>query len=582
MAFNGIRQEFIVQMKRDPIKFVDTQFDLVVIGGGIYGACIAWDAALRGLSVALIERGDFGQETSANSLKTVHGGLRYLQDFDLNLVRMMIEERSTYLRIAPHLVQPLACLTPTYKQLMKSKLVLGSALKINDLAGYDRNISLSPGQEIPNSQILSKEACRTVLPGLQMNNITGAAHWYDAQIYDTERLTFAFIASAASAGAIVGNYIEAVGLIIEENQIKGISARDVISEEHFHIRTRVVVNAAGPWIDQTLDNFKLNSRERIFNHSLAINIIAKRIIDEYAVGLPSWPKVNNNTSTEHAASHMLFVSPWRGKSIIGTFHSHFIGDPEKFGIQEDALQKIIAETNSAYPGAELTLDDIDYVHFGFLPEYHNQLSEEVKLVRKSRIIEHDTIDGISGLISVMGVKYTTARHAAEKVIDLVLKKFGFSSRPYKTSTTPIFGGKIDHLGEFLSKAIQDDSSILTQDTIKHWVKSYGTEYSKLRTLLGDSGEQIPYSQFSQPVINAQVKYAVREEMAIKLSDVLLRRTGIGSIGIPPDPVLESIANTTAAELGWSSVKKNSEIEEIMVYYRRHGSFGPMVKNTEIL
>ena len=131
-------------MKRNPQEFADNIFDVLVIGGGIYGACIVWDAALRGLSVGLIERNDFGQETSANSLKTVHGGLRYLQDADLNLVRRMIRERSSYLRIAPHLVHPLACLTPTYSSLMKSKMVMGVALKINDLAGYDRNREAHP------------------------------------------------------------------------------------------------------------------------------------------------------------------------------------------------------------------------------------------------------------------------------------------------------------------------------------------------------------------------------------------------------------------------------------------------------
>lgn len=581
MALNGIRKEIIVQMKRDPLKFVDTQFDIVVIGGGIYGACIAWDAALQGLSVALIERGDFGQETSANSLKTVHGGLRYLQDLDLNLIRTMIEERSTYLRIAPHLVQPLACLTPTYKPLMKSKPVLGTALRLNDYAGYDRNKSLSPDQHIPSSRIITREACLRTLPGLPVNNITGAALWYDAQIYDTERLTFAFIASAANAGAVVCNYVEAIDLLLDNNQIQGVSARDVITDEKLSIRTRIVVNAAGPWIDKILEKIILNSRERIFHHSLAVNIITKRIIEEYAVGLPSYPMSNQTDSNDHGASHMLFVSPWRGKSIIGTFHSHFNGEPDRYAIQEDALQKIIANANSAYPGADLTLDDINFVHFGFLPEFKYSSTGEVKLVRKSQIIDHSTRDGISGLISVMGVKYTTARHTAQKTIDLVLEKFGFPSRAYKTSTTPVFGGQIDHLEEFLSKAIQDDSTTLTRDTIEHWIKSYGTEYSKVRKLLDDSEQQAPYAQFSQPVISAQVKYAVREEMAIKLLDVLLRRTGIGSIGLPAAPLLEAISNTMAAELDWSVPKMKAEIEDTMKYYRRHGSFEPSVDNSGI-
>ena len=175
-------------MQRDISLLSGSNFDLVVIGGGIYGACVAWDASQRGLSVALIERGDFGQETSANSLKTVHGGLRYLQDLDLKLVRKMIEERSAYLRIAPHLVQPLPCLTPTYSKLMKSKAAMGFALRLNDLAGYDRNNHLAPDQEIPPSRLVSSEECRRILPGLPQKAETGGALWYDGQVYDTESL----------------------------------------------------------------------------------------------------------------------------------------------------------------------------------------------------------------------------------------------------------------------------------------------------------------------------------------------------------------------------------------------------------
>jgi len=217
-----------------------------------------------------------------------------------------------------------------------------------------------------------------------------------------------------------------------------------------------------------------------------------------------------------------------------------------------------------------------------LPEYKNHSTKEVKLVRKSRIIDHAAIDGISGMISVMGVKYTTARHTAENVIDLVFEKLGFAPSPCKTSTTQVFGGQIDHLGELLSRTIKDDSSTLTQDTINHWVKSYGTEYSEVRTLLDVSEQQVPYSQDSYPVTSAQVKYAVQKEMAIKMSDVLLRRTGIGSVGLPAESILESIANTMAAELDWSPLKIKAEIEETKKYYRRHGSFEPMEKNSEIL
>jgi len=565
-------------MQRNPSQLADRKYDVVVIGGGIYGACIAWDATLRGLSVALVERGDFGQETSANSLKTVHGGLRYLQDFDLNLVRMMIEERSTYLRIAPHLVQPLACITPTYSKLTKSRLVLGTAMKVNDIAGYDRNKSLD--REIPSSQLLSMQACQDILPDLPNEGVTGAALWHDAQIYDTERLTLAFIASAANAGADVSNYVEATGFLTRGNQIEGITSLDKISNETFEIQSQIVVNSAGPWIDSVLGNLEPNSRQPVFQHSLAINIITREIVRQYAAGVPSWPGGINSVDSQQPVSHMLFISPWRGNSIIGTFHSHYHGEPDQFSLEEKDMENIILEANSAYPGANLELNDIKFAHYGFLPELPNSKQPEVKLVRKSRIVDHQKEDGLSGLISVMGVKYTTARKSAEKVVDLVYEKLNKDAVLSNSHTTQVHGGQIDSFENFLSSKNQEDSSRLTRETIDHWVRSYGTEYSNLLELLDDHEDQFPQSLFSESVIRAQVGYAIREEMAVKLADVIFRRTGIGTVGQLDNSILEIIAETMASKLGWSKDKVNLEIEEVRANYRRHTASDPAVEYLE--
>jgi len=557
-------------MQRDLTNFSNDEYDVVVIGGGIYGACIAWDAAQRGLSVALIERGDFGQATSANSLKTVHGGLRYLQDLDINLVRMMIQERSAYLHIAPHLVQPLPCLTPTYAKIMKSRTAMGMALKLNDLAGYDRNKSLDSAQKIPASRLFSQEECRAALPGLPTEGVTGAALWHDAQIFDTERLTLSFIISASSVGVDVSNYVEAVGFLRQENKILGVTARDIITNEEFEIHSKVVVNAAGPWIDTVLDSLNQDSSHPRYRHSLAVNIITRKIVDNYAAGVQSWPNEQLNDGSNRLVSHMLFVSPWRDLSLIGTFHSHYQGDPNNFLLGEDNLQNIILEANSAYPGANLELDDIKFVHYGFLPEKPNPNDPEVKLVRKSKIVDHRSENDLSGLISVMGVKYTTARYTAEKAVDLVFEYLGKSVPPCKTHINQLHGGHIDHFGDYLSHAIQEDSPLLASNTIDHWVRSYGTDYSLVKELLPESGDQSQLSPRSSPVIYAQVIFAVREEMAIKLSDVILRRTGIGSIGRPDDSTLKTIAEIMALELGWSVEKINLEIEEVKAIYRKHG------------
>jgi glycerol-3-phosphate dehydrogenase len=557
-------------MKRDPAQLANDGYDLLVVGGGIHGACIAWDATLRGLSVALIERGDFGQETSANSLKTVHGGLRYLQDADLNLVRMMIQERASYLTIAPHLVHPLPCLTPTYSHLMKSRMVMGVALKLNDLAGFDRNRVPDPGKYIPPSVLFSRQECLRVLPGLADEGVTGGALWHDAQIYDTERLTLSFVLSAAKSGAVVANYVEAVGILKEGNKIYGVKARDTLSGEHFDIRAQVVANAAGPWVDNVIEDMKPRSSEKKFNHSLAINIITRKLIDGYAVGAPSWPNKKPTDDEDEQVSHMLFISPWRNHSLIGTFHSHYQGAPDHLKINEEQLQNIISEVNSAYPGADLKTEDITFVHHGFLPEINYSKDGEVKLVRKGRVFDHRLEDGIHGLITVVGVKYTTARKVAEKAVDLVFKHLGKEPPGSMTHITQLHNGQIERFDNYLSMAMDEDSSQLAPVAIDHLVRSYGSDYPSVRELITNRKEQAPLDQNSRQVVRAQVLYALNEEMAVKLSDFILRRSGLGSTGRPEEDSLQMSANVMADKLKWDENKRVKEIDEVRTVYDQHG------------
>lgn len=556
-------------MIRNTRQLTENVYDVLVIGGGIYGACIVWDAALRGLSAGLIEKGDFGQETSANSLKTVHGGLRYLQDADINLVRRMIYERSTYLRIAPHLVHPLACLTPTYSRLTKSKLVLGTALKLNDLAGFDRNRDSHPEKKIQSGRLVSRQDCLNFLPDLPNESVTGGAIWYDAQIYDTERLTLAFIKSAAARGASVCNYIEAVDLLIQGDQVIGVKVKDIPTEDEFDIRAKIVVNAAGPWVDKILRGVNPESKDKKFHHSLAMNFITKRVIDNSAVGLPSWQDGSDASRSDGKVSHMLFFSPWRGKSLIGTFHSHFQDGPDRFELTDELVNEMLVEANSAYPGADLKREDITFIHHGFLPEEPSNY-DEVKLVRKGRVFDHRKEDNIRGLISVMGVKYTTARHIAEKAIDLVYEYLGSEPPSCRTDVTPLEGGQVDNFSAFLQESLEADSSNFRPELVDHLVRSYGTDYQRIRALIGEDSEEKALDLGSAKVLKAMIAIAVQEEMALNLRDVIFRRTGLGSAGRPSGSTLEQSAGFMAEELGWNDYQTKQEIEGVKGVYNDLG------------
>ena len=193
-------------MKRDPSQLANANYDLLIIGAGINGACAAWDATLRGLSVAIIDKGDFGAATSANSLKFIHGGLRYLQKADIQRTRMSIKERSILLRIAPNFIHPIPCLIPTYGHYKRGKEIMQLAFKINDFFGFDRNSHIAPDKHIPNGKVISKDECLKLFPHFNKNGLTGGAMWYDCQVRNSERLTLSFLLSAANAGVDLCNY----------------------------------------------------------------------------------------------------------------------------------------------------------------------------------------------------------------------------------------------------------------------------------------------------------------------------------------------------------------------------------------
>lgn len=551
-------------MKRNIAKLTNQAYDLLVIGGGIYGVCIAWDAALRGLSVALVDKGDFGHATSANSLKIIHGGLRYLQDGNFLLMRTMIRERTTWMRIAPHLVHPLPCLMPTSnKRLARSHIALYTALKLNDLISYDRNRLNDPQKILPNGHIISREECLQVLPDISATGITGGAIWYDAQIDNSERLLISVVLSAVEAGAEAANYVEVIGFAGDESKVTGVIARDVLTNQGFNIRARMVVNCAGPWVDAVLGTLRNRSLNTRYHLSTAINLLTRQFLTDYAVGIPGNYVADDSKGNPVLRSRMLFMTPWRQYSLVGTIHAPHSGKPQDYEVTETAIQDFIGEINRAYPGAALTRNDVYHVHAGFLPRAkYTGSASEVKLLRQTRIHDHEREDNIAGLITVVGVKYTTAREVAQKVVDLIIKKLQRSALPCRTHETPVYGGNIDRFQEFLAKTIAQRPVNLSPDLAKHLAYNYGSEYSQILRYLQEQPVWAQTIRTGSPVIKAEIIHAVRREMAQKLTDVVQRRTELGVAGLPDKTDLRICAELMAAELGWNQARKEKEIEDV--------------------
>jgi glycerol-3-phosphate dehydrogenase len=549
-------------MKRDLAALQTEDYDLLVIGGGIYGVSIAWDATLRGLSVALVEKEDFGHATSANSLKTVHGGLRYLQNLDVKRMRESIRERMNLMRIAPHLVHPLPCLIPTYGHFIKGREIMFIALLLNDLISFDRNRLRDPQKHLPPGRILSKDECLAQLPGINPKGLNGGAVWYDGQMYNSERLTLAFALSAAGKGAAVANYVEVIGFLKENGRVVGGKAQDRITGDQFEIRARTVVNAAGPWVDRVLGATNNQGIALGYRLAKAINVGTRQIIKLYAVGLSETDAVKR-AAVAHKAGRYFFVAPWRDKSIIGTTYIPYEGDLDNVQVTEQDIQELLDGMNRVYPSADLRVEDVSFVHCGLVPiSGVSGKTGEAKRAKHYSIRNHGH-EGLPGLISVLGVKYTTARDVAEKVVNLVYRSWGQEFPPSSSAYAPLYGGDIDRFGSYQETEINKKPCGLDQEIVRELTFNYGTAYPKVLSYLNQQG--VSFFEDETPetaILKAQVIYAIRHEMALKLSDVIFRRTGLGAIGDPGEKTLALCADVMKAELSWDSERVQREIREV--------------------
>jgi glycerol-3-phosphate dehydrogenase len=446
-------------------------------------------------------------------------------------------------------------------------MTLAAALMINDLMSYDRNRLKDGGKHIPGGRTISRSECLGLLPGVTADGITGGALWYDAQIYNSERLLLSFVLAAAEAGAEVANYVEATGFLQDDMTVTGVRAKDVLTGEEVEIRAKLVVNSAGAWVDSLLSSLNNHAPAPKLHLSTALNLVTRQVLTEYAVGITGRYTSHDKHGNPIQRSRMLFITPWRRYSIIGTIHALYAGRPDDFRVTEEVIEQFIGEINAAYPGAALTPQDVYHVHLGFLPmTNHGDHSDVVKLVRQSQIYDHERDDGIKGLITVVGVKYTTARDVAQKVVDLAVEKLGRKTLPCQTHITPIYGGHIERFGDFMTQTIQEHPFRLAPEVTQHLAYSYGSEYYRVLKYLGEEPTWGQTIGAGSSVLKAEVVHAVREEMAQKLTDVVQRRTELGAAGLPDEATLHVCADLMANELGWGQARKEREVDEVRAAY----------------
>lgn len=548
-------------MKRNIAALTAKEYDLIIVGGGIFGVCAAWDAVLRGLSVAIVEKKDFSHATSANHFKMVHGGIRYLQHGDILRIRESSYERSAFLRIAPHLTRPLPIVIPTYGHGIKGKELLALGMMLYDLITYDRNRGIQEERKIPKGKLLSRQEILKRFPGIKEDGLTGGALFYDGQFYNPPRLAISILRSAVYNGVDAANYLKVDGFLQEKDRICGVKVQDTLTRDSLEIRGKVVLNAAGPWAHRLLKSclgLELTPSST-FSRDLAFVVNGKGD-KNYGIAFLTSSK-DSDTILDRGGRH-LFAVPWRNYTLIGVWPLVFNGPPEEISVSEKELRDFTEEANDAYPGLKISVDDILMINTGLTlhGEEKKQGRQSISYGHRSILIDHARSHGLEGLVTLIGVRATTARGMAQKANDIIMKKLNKNRTRCKTDRIPIYGGDIRSFNEFLKNTIRNRPQSISVESIMALAHNYGSKHLEVLKYI-DENQGWANRIGDSNVLKAEIVHAIREEMAQKLSDVVFRRTDLGTSGYPGDDVIDICADIMANEMGWDAKTKISEIHE---------------------
>lgn len=506
----------------------------------------AFEAARRGLSVALVERGDFGGATSFNHLKTLHGGLRSLQTADLGKYRESVRERATLARLAPHLVRPLPFLMPAGGGLLRSRPVLAAALVADGLLSADRNRGMPAALHLPAGRVVGRDDALALAPELTPIAYPGAALWYDYQVVRTERLTLAFAEAAFRAGAVLANHVEAEATLVgADGRALGVRACDRLSGETFDVSATVTLNCTGAAVGAIAALLGANLDWPV---QQAINLVTTRPAGRVALGAA----VGGGT---------LFLVPWRGRTIAGTWHDereHAWDDTE---VTAGQLARVVADVNLAFPWLRLIEDEVTLVHRGMVPAVRAADGRPV-MRTKGAVIDHAR-DGVPGAISIVGVKYTTGRGVAERAVRLVLRRLGRPA-PIPDPALALPGGGVDD-AEAAAATLTTRHPDLDEGTARRLIDLYGSEAERVLAAGGNGAASRLAA--ACPVLDAEVTHAVRHEMACTLVDAVVRRLDLGTAGHPGEPAALAVARAMQRELGWSDDQVRGEVAALRRFYR---------------
>ena len=521
-------------------------FDVIIIGAGINGAGIARDAAMRGLRVLLLDKGDISSGTTAWSTRLIHGGLRYLEYGEIALVRESLRERERLFRIAPHLVRPLALLIPLYADGQRKPLTIRAGMIAYDALSFDKSLA--------RHQMLSRDETIERASGINRECLRGAALYYDAQVEYAERLALENALDAVRHGASVLTYARANRPIVEDGAVRGVEFTDLLEGVAYKASASVIVNVAGPWVDEVLAGLNDGS-ERLIGGTKGSHIV----VDSFE-GAPQ-----DALYTEAKEDgRPFFIIPWNNQLLIGTTDQRYAGDLDYVEADGAEIDYLLSETNRVIPHARLTRAKINYTYSGVRPLPFVREGEEKSITRRHFIRDHSP--RLKNFISIIGGKLTTYRNLSAQAVDIIFKKLSKRSTRCETAQRNLPGAGAEDFALF-----SDDfkkKSKLPEETTNHLLRVYGTRACEVLELVRESAELVEIFDDETGAISAEVVFSFRVEMAETLADCLLRRTMVGlnrNAGIGAD---EAAARIAQKHLGWTEERATREVEDYREYIKR--------------
>lgn len=544
--------------KRDLSGLADQQFDVVIVGGGITGAWLSLHCVQQGYKTALIEKADYASQTSSASSKLLHGGIRYLQQMQFDKVRESAMERAEYIYAAPHLSSSVPFVVPTYPDFKRSKFFLSCGmLAYQTLCIGENSVIDSSEQRLPSVRSIGAKKLNEICD-LKNEPHTGAVVFHERHMIDSERMVLAILQTAGDLGAHVHNYVSAQAFLGRDDCVTGVSARDEINGDEFFVNAKLVINAAGPWVD-TL-NSKLRNADKapsINGFAVGSHIITRPLCD-HAIALTT--KHQSDSKIDRGGRHV-FVIPWRGYSLIGTSYDEIDSPNGDLSLQTQHVDQLLEAINEGMPSANLRRDDIVSGYCGLYPLRTDNIKSTVyQGSGEYQIIDHQSANNVTGLVTALGAKFTTGRKISALTMKLVNSKLSEAKPLSKTSLVKqkLRGSVYQSFAQFRKTKLEQYTPQYKTETIDHLLMSYGSDIDNFLTSIAGNPELQQVICATQADLLGQVVWATKQEQAVTLNDVVFGRTSLGLLGIQNIELL-AVADLMAQHLGWSEQQREQQL-----------------------